>query len=129
MPKLRQCFDVLIASPSDVTAERSILVDCIEDWNAINSVSLSAFLLPRRWEPDVYPELGDNPQDLIDEQIVKDADLVLAVFWHRIGTPTPKAISGTVQEITHFVEAGKEASLYFSQAALPFNHDSEQLKR
>lgn len=129
MPRTITCVDVLIASPGDVAAERAILVECIEDWNAANSLARGAILLPRRWELDVFPEMGEPPQDIIDKQIVLDSDIVLAVFWHRIGTPTQKAASGTVQEITQFVQSKKPVSLYFSKAAVPSDHDQDQLRR
>ena len=128
MPRTITCVDVLIASPKDVAAERAILVECIEDWNAANSLVRGAILLPRRWELDVYPEMGEPVQDLIDKQIVLNSDIVLAVFWHRIDTATQKAASGTVQEITQFVQSKKPVSLYFSKAAVPSDHDQDQLR-
>src|SRR5579871_1904897 len=105
MPRETRCYEVLIASPGDVQAERQIIVECIDDWNAAHSRSSSVILQPRRWELDVYPELGDRPQEIINKQIVDTADIVLGVFWHRIGTPTGQAESGTVEEIERFVAA------------------------
>jgi len=39
---------------------------------------------------------------------------LVGIFWTRIGTPTGKAISGTVEEIEEHVNSGKPAMLYFS---------------
>jgi hypothetical protein len=36
------------------------------------------------------------------------------VFWTRIGTPTERHLSGTVEEIEEHIAAGKPAMLYFS---------------
>jgi hypothetical protein len=127
MPRNTRCYEVLIASPGDVRAERQIIVECIEDWNAAHSSSSNVILQPRRWELDAYPELGDRPQEIINKQIVDSSDIVLGVFWHRIGTPTDKAESGTVEEIDHFVAAKRPVSLYFSQAPVPMDHDAKQL--
>ncbi|WP_433971957.1 hypothetical protein [Tunturiibacter lichenicola] len=127
MPRNTRCYEVLIASPSDVRTERQIIVECIEDWNAAHSRSSNVILQPRRWELDAYPELGDRPQEIINTQIVDISDIVLGVFWHRIGTPTGLAVSGTVEEIERFVAAKRPVSLYFSQASVPIDHDAKQL--
>ena len=111
----------------DVRAERQIIVECIEDWNASHSRSSNVILQPRRWELDAYPELGDRPQEIINRQIVDTSDIVLGLFWHRIGTPTGQAESGTVEEIERFVAAKRPVSLYFSQAPVPIDHDAKQL--
>jgi hypothetical protein len=33
---------------------------------------------------------------------VESGDILMGVFWTRLGTPTGKAPSGTVEEIEHF---------------------------
>jgi hypothetical protein len=45
---------------------------------------------------------------------VRDCDLVIAIFWTRLGTKTPRADSGTVEEISEHANAGKPALVYFS---------------
>lgn len=127
MSRDARCYEILIASPGDVRTERQIIVECIEDWNAAHSRSTNVILQPRRWELDAYPEMGDRPQGIINKQIVDASDILLGVFWHRIGTPTGQAESGTVEEIERFVVAKRPVSLYFSQAPIPFDHDADQL--
>src|SRR5665213_652825 len=127
MPRPASCYEVLIASPGDVLAERQIIVDCIEDWNAAHSRSTNVILQPRRWELDVYPEMGDRPQEIINKQIVDGADLLFGVFWHRAGTPSDVAQSGTIEEIERSVDRKKPVFLYFSQAPVPMTHDAAQL--
>jgi hypothetical protein len=46
---------------------------------------------------------------------VKDCDLLVGVFWTRIGTNTGVAVSGTAEEIEQFVDLKKPVMLYFSQ--------------
>ena len=43
--------------------------------------------------------MGERAQAIINRQIVKDSDLVVAIFWTRIGTPTGVAQSGMIEEI------------------------------
>lgn len=54
-----------------------------------------------RWEVDASPGLHlEGPQGLIDDGMrMEDADLVIGIFWNRLGTPVPEAESGTAHEL------------------------------
>lgn len=73
------------------------------------------------------PLLGDHPQSIINEQGVDGADIVVALFGSRLGSPTREAVSGTVEEIERVVNSGKPVHLYFSTAPLPHDVDTSQL--
>lgn len=120
---------ILIASPSDVGEERETIPELINEWNAVNSLSTKIVLMPVMWESHSAPLLGGRPQSIINEQLVKDCDILIGVFWTRIGTNTGVAISGTVEEIEQFVESEKPVMLYFSQTPIePDKIDIEQFK-
>jgi hypothetical protein len=104
---------VLIASPGDTVNERRVLREAIEDWNSLNG-ELGVFLQPLMWERDATPELGDRGQGVINRQLVDKADMLVGVFWTRLGTPTSEADSGTVEEIERVASADKPVLLYFS---------------
>lgn len=114
--------NVMIASPSDVQVERNIVRDVIHEWNAVNASTRRIVLLPVRWESHSTPLMGDHPQSIINWQVLKNSDLLIAVFWTRLGTPTQNSISGTVEEIEEHVTAGKPAMIYFS--SVPVAMDS-----
>lgn len=122
-------FEVFIASPSDVEQERDIIEEEVHKWNAKKSRNSQKVLVPTRWETNVHSLFGKSPQDNINEQIKDRADLLIAVFWTKLGTPTPMADSGTVQEIEEHVNAGKPAMLFFCEANPPYDHDPEQLQK
>lgn len=128
MPRQSVVFEVLIASPSDVVEERRILAEVLEDWNSANSRAQSTSLQALRWELDAMPASGSRPQEILNRQLVENADILMAVFWTRLGTPTGRAPSGTVEEIDHFRNLGKPVLLYFSEAAIPHDHDPEQFR-
>ncbi len=109
-------FRVLIASPGDVGNERDVIPEIINDWNAINAISSKVILMPIKWETHSAPLMGDRPQAIINKQLVKDCDVLVGVFWTRIGTSTGVSISGTAEEIEQFVELKKPVMLYFSQS-------------
>jgi len=120
-------IDVMIASPSDVPKERLIIRDVIAEWNAIHAKDRKIVLMAIGWETHSSPEMGDRPQAIINGQLLKDADLLVAVFWTRIGSPTGSAQSGTVEEIEEHIGAGKPAMIYFSMAPVRLDSvDDEQ---
>ena len=111
-------FRILIASPGDVGEGRNVIPEIINDWNAINSIISKVVLMPVKWETHSAPLMGDRPQAIINKQLVRDCDVLVGVFWTRIGTNTGVAISGTAEEIEQFVEMKKPVMLYFSQSAI-----------
>jgi hypothetical protein len=126
--RIARVYEVLIASPSDVQSEREILAQTVFDWNSAHSRTTGIILQPLRWEFDTVPSVGDDPQSIITQEIVRSADILIGVFWRRFGTRTKRSLSGTVEEIEHFRATGKDVLLYFSQAPLPYDHDPEQLR-
>jgi hypothetical protein len=106
----------MIASPGDVQRERDTVRAVLDEWNSVNGARRKLMLLPLGWETDVAPEMGDEPQNIINKRILKDADLLVGIFWTRLGTPTSGYASGAVEEIEEHLAAGKPAMLYFSSA-------------
>lgn len=129
MPFEAKVYRVLIASPGDVGEERNVIPDVINEWNAVSAHRAKSILMPVKWETHTYPAMGDRPQAIINEQIVKDCDLLVGIFWTRIGTQTGVSVSGTAEEIEQFVEQGKPVMLYFSQFPVdPEKIDIEQFR-
>ncbi len=125
-----QVFRILIASPNDVSEERDIAVKTIQEWNDLNSAERQLVLLPLRWETHSAPEYGKRPQEVINRQVVDQCDLLVGVFWTRIGSPTGIADSGTLEEIERVANDGKPVMLYFSKSSKnPDEIDIEQLKK
>ena len=70
---------------------------------------------------------GGTSTEIINKQILRDSDLLIGMFWTRLGTPTGAAGSGTVEEIEEHLQAGKPAMLYFSTAPVrPDSVDDQQ---
>jgi hypothetical protein len=121
-------LNVLIASPSDVSAERDAVESAIHEWNANHHAQTGIMLHPVRWETHSYPALGDRPQGIINRQIVDSGHLLIGIFGNRLGTPTGEAQSGTIEEIERFRNNGRYVALYFSNAPVPRNADRNQLE-
>src|ERR1700690_2174410 len=116
-----ETYRVLIASPSDLTEERQVATEAVNEWNAQHAVAERVILLPVKWETHATPQSGVRPQEAINQQLVRRADILVGMFWTRIGTGTGVAESGTVEEIDEFVADGKPALLYFSSRPIDPN--------
>lgn len=127
MPYKAKVFKVMIASPGDVATERTLIRSVIHEWNAVHSEKEDVVIMPIGWESHASPSMADRPQAIINKQVLADSDLLIAVFWTRLGSPTGKAPSGTVEEIEEHVKAGKPAMIYFSSApVVPESIDQKQ---
>jgi hypothetical protein len=122
MPYKADIYKVMIASPSDVQREREAIREIIHEWNVINSESQNLVLMPVAWESHSFPTMGDRPQEIINRQLLSNCDLLVATFWTRLGSPTGKSASGTVEEIEKHLAEGKPAMIYFSDT--PVRPDS-----
>ena len=130
MPKKIIQYSVLVASPSDVMNERRVIRQTMHDWNTSVGQTLGVNLEPIMWETHATPEMGDRPQAIINRQIVDECDILVGVFWTRLGSPTGVAVSGTAEEISLFVEAKKPALVYFSSMLInPIGFDVEQFQK
>lgn len=122
-------FNLMIASPGDVNVERAIVREIVHEWNGMHSQVTRTILMPLGWETHSAPVTGGLGQAIINSQILSRTDLLVAMFWTRIGTPTGEAVSGTAEEIQEHVAAGKPAMIYFSNAPVrPDSVDDEQYR-
>lgn len=127
MPSEVKLYRVLLASPRDVADEREIVREEINRWNSLHSLDTKIVLLPVGWETEATPDLQARGQAIINRQLVDTSDLLIGIFWTRIGTPTPEAESGTVEEIERFISEGKRCIIYFSDKAVsPSKIDQQQ---
>lgn len=121
-------YNVMIASPSDVTQERELTRKIIHEWNYVNSMKEKIALIPLGWETHSSPEMGDPAQKIINRQVLEHSDLLIGIFWTRLGTPTNDFKSGTVEEIEEHIAKKKPTMLYFSTApASPETIDQKQI--
>jgi hypothetical protein len=128
MPYSATVFSVMLASPSDVIQIKSAADEVIRDWNAAHSRATSIMLLPIDWAIHSSPAMGERPQEIINQQVLENADVLVGIFWTRLGTPTGEYASGTVEEIEKHIQAQKPTMLYFSSIPVsPESVDTDQL--
>jgi len=118
MPTQTTTFRCLLISPGDVAEERRAVVEAVERWNTTIGIGLNAHVIVTRWE-FARPEMGAPPQDVINAQLVDEADFGIAIFWAKLGTPTVKHASGSVEEIERLLAKNANVMTYFSAKAVP----------
>lgn len=127
MPYNASVLEVMLAAPGDIKAELSAATSCIAEWNDLHSRTQGTVLLPKSWKTHSSPSMAGRPQEIINEQVLSDCDILVAIFWCRIGQPTGGFPSGTVEEIERTIQSGKPTLVYFSQAKIsPGSVDPQQ---
>jgi hypothetical protein len=135
MPRQTHIFQIFVASPSDVAEERTILETVVTQLNQVWSTTLGITFELLKWETSVHPSFSSDPQEAINEQIAPDYDVFIGILWGRVGTPTPRAESGTIEEFERAYARFKsgentpEIMLYFKDAPIsPSKIDLKQME-
>jgi tetratricopeptide (TPR) repeat protein len=120
---------VFAASPGDVNDERERLARVVEGLDRTLGQAEGLALKLVRWETHAWPGFGEDAQDVINREI-DPYDVFVGVMWKRLGTPTMRADSGTVEEFERAYALWQQCSrpalmFYFSRA--PFFPDPEDL--
>jgi hypothetical protein len=127
--KMRTVIQVFLASPSDVTHERTVTQGVVAEINRNMARELSIMVDLLRWE-DMIPGMGRPEQVILDQADIDQSDVFIGILWNRFGTPTGKADSGTEEEFQIAYESwlnhGKPHILfYFCQRPANFERDEE----
>ncbi len=119
-----------LCGPGDVQKEINIAREVITDWNTQHGDGLALFVKHQHWKTDAYPDASDRAQGVINGQLIDSADILVAIFWTRFGSPTGISDSGTEEEIRRGIDLKKQVAVYFSELEpLPAGTDSVQLRR
>ena len=119
MAKSVKEYRCLLIAPSDVEDYCKALGELVISWNAHIGMSLGVRVDLVRWRSHATPDARRPAQLSINEQIVDDCDLGIALFWSRLGTPTEIAESGSVEEIDRLTTAGIRVLVYFGYMPVP----------
>ena len=135
MPFDAQVVKVMIASPGDVLAERDMIRGVLDEWNRANAEQQKQVLFAVGPNLPVARTSVEAPRPFLNREILTGCDLLIAVFWTRIGSlvsaSAGPSVSTSMRETLDAIEAhtrqGKPALLYFSSAvARPDTVDQEQ---
>ena len=88
---------IFVSSPSDVQEERDSVDKVVQEFNDAHTQRTGIHLEVFRWDQHVTPGFGPDAQTVINEQ-TPPYDIFLGILWLRVGSPTPRAESGTIEE-------------------------------
>ncbi len=121
---------VTLCGPSDVAKEIAFATEVINDWNCQHGERRGFWVKHQHWSTDSYPDAQETGQGAINKQLIDSTDILVAIFWSRIGTATANAESGTVEEIQRAIKRGRKVMVYFSDLEpLPSGAPTDQLNR
>ena len=88
---------IFVSSPGNVADERSRLEQAVLKLNGVyKSFELQFNLV--KWETEAYPGFASYPQEVINKKIPPNYDIFIGIMWYTVGTETPGASSGTIEE-------------------------------
>lgn len=99
---------VFCASPGDLKVERDSFRRCIDEYNRLWSEQFSIRFEPVMWEYNTRSGISGDPQSVISQQIGKEYGLFVGLMWTRFGTATPRAKSGTAEELGDAIKRWRE---------------------
>ncbi|MGA3080771.1 MAG: hypothetical protein ABSD44_05255 [Terracidiphilus sp.] len=130
-----QVITVFVSSPSDLDQENTRLEEVVKELNSTWSRKLGVRLDLVRWATHGYPGMGEDAQDVLNQELPDDYDIFVGVMWARFGTPTGRAHSGTEEEFLRALARYRSSPesvkvmFYFKNAPLaPNSIDVSQLE-
>jgi hypothetical protein len=120
--QFRRVIRVVIASPSDVNAERKAVRGVVKELNPTVARYKGITIDLCGWETDTHPGFHpQGPQGLVDDFLkIDDCDVLVGIFWKRFGAPAADAASGTEHEFQIAYETWKknlrpQIMMYFNE--------------
>lgn len=106
-------LQVLISSPSDLPPDqRDQIHQALRGWNATHGRLYGIHFNPVDGNENVSPDFGEYAQAVVNDQIVGDSDVCIALFTDKLGTATPGGYpSGTAEEFAEALAAGKDVAI------------------
>lgn len=107
---------IFLSSPGDVDLERQSVNDAVAKLQTIFS---RYEVIPTVWQYTVgaVPGVGTDAQVVVDRSLPAEYDIYVGIMCSRFGTPTKRAVSGTIEEfqaaINRFAKTGKPQIFFY----------------
>lgn len=119
-----------ISCPSDIGEEVKSLSLIIEQLNKTIGAHEDYMIEALNWKLDTYSSIGEDAQSVINHQIDDEYDVLIAIIWKKLGSPTKRENSGTVEEIKNAIKNNKKFLIFFNNNSPNLNEvDIEELQR
>lgn len=118
MKQVKQ-IKLFISCPGDITHELDSIKLVVDEINKTAGEQNSYVLRLLNWKTDTYTQIGSDAQEVINTQIEKQYDILIGLLWLRLGTPTKRDKSGTVEEINRALNNNEKEQLIYFKTASP----------
>jgi len=109
-----QQIKLFISCPNDIKDEIDSIRFIVEEINKTVGEQNSYTIDCLNWTIDTYTQVGEDPQAVINDQVEGEYDILVGLLWQKIGTPTKRDKSGTIEEINRAIaDPIKEKLIYF----------------
>lgn len=121
MKEIKQ-INLFISCPGDIKDELNSIEVIVKEINKTTGKIGGFSIQIVHWNEDTYTDLGEDGQEIINNQI--NYDILIGILWMRLGTPTKRDKSGTVEEINRAIENSEKQQLIYFKTATPSNLNS-----
>ncbi|TYB73199.1 hypothetical protein [Bizionia myxarmorum] len=118
MKEIKQ-INLFISCPGDIKDELNSIEVIVKEFNKTFGKISSFSIQIVHWNEDTYTDVGEDGQEIINNQI--DYDILIGILWMKLGTPTKRDKSGTVEEINRAIKNPEKQQLIYFKTATPNN--------
>lgn len=135
--QLRNKLKIFISSPGDCNKERNLIRYLATNDPTVKAVcEASNYRIDVRSREDIHSDVG-RPQSLINDEIIKyKPDLIIFIFWSRIGSDAGNGWTGTEEEWELALKLNQQGncrprvSLFLNKDDIPsLQYDQEQVNK
>ena len=134
--KYQKVVRAFLASPGDTTGERDALAGVVDELNRTWADFVGIRIDLIKWESHAVPAAGPDPQAAINEQPSMGDDqyeIFIGILKQRLGSPTPRALSGTVEEFerahARYSTSGLPEIMFYFQEEADHDIDTARFKQ
>lgn len=118
MKEIKQ-INLFISCPGDIKDELNSIEVIVKELNKTFDKISNFSIQIVHWNEDTYTDIGEDGQEIINNQI--DYDILIGILWMKLGTPTKRDKSGTVEEINRAIKNPEKQQLIYFKTATPNN--------
>lgn len=118
MKQVKQ-IKLFVSCPGDITHELDSIKLVVDEINKTSGEQNSYVLRLINWKTDTYTQIGSDAQEVINNQIESQYDVLIGLLWLKLGTPTKRDKSGTVEEINRALKNKEKEQLVYFKTASP----------
>lgn len=114
---------IFISYPGDIEDELNSIEQIVHEINKTTGEQNKFNLELLNWKSDTYTQIGEDVQDVINKQIDPQYDILIGLLWQKVGTPTKRDKSGTIEEINRAISNNDVEQLIYFKTTPPENLD------